>query len=160
MKFFVAEEMKSCNISDWTSQPLIPEGIHEKHIDEPMWSHQFKERDKLTKKLRYKILRRDGFRCVVCGKVERLEIDHVLPVAKGGLTEEKNLRTLCHWCNQLKRDKTNGSALKSISPESQTPTPAPRRSTVTSDAAPTQADSRSPSPGRRKGLSAEPPPIT
>ena len=34
-----------------------------------------------------------------------LEIDHIIPVAKGGLTEESNLQTLCWKCNRAKSDK-------------------------------------------------------
>ena len=51
--------------------------------------------------LRYEVLRRDHFRCVLCGAspaVTRgvvLHVDHVMPVAHGGKTAEENLRTLC-----------------------------------------------------------------
>lgn len=34
-----------------------------------------------------------------------LEVDYILPVAKGGLTEESNLQTLCWKCNRRKSDK-------------------------------------------------------
>ena len=34
-----------------------------------------------------------------------LEIDHIIPVSKGGLTEESNLQTLCWKCNRSKSDK-------------------------------------------------------
>lgn len=102
MRFFLSEEMRVRDIRNWTPQPLIPDGLFQK---EPVEIYNYNEHAKLTKKLRYKILRRDGFRCVVCGEVERLEIDHILPVAKGGATEETNLRTLCRRCNQLKSDK-------------------------------------------------------
>lgn len=40
------------------------------------------ERDKMTYALRYKVLKRDGFKCVLCGGNDRLEIDHILPVSK------------------------------------------------------------------------------
>ena len=72
------------------------------------WIYQ--ERKKLTPGLRYQILNRDGYRCQICGTsaIEgsvRLEIDHVVPVAKGGRTEPKNLRTLCQDCNSGKSDR-------------------------------------------------------
>jgi hypothetical protein len=61
-----------------------------------------KTRSKMTLKLRYKILKRDNFQCVICGRrppdVE-LCVDHIIPVAKGGTSEENNLRTLCTDCN-------------------------------------------------------------
>ena len=34
-----------------------------------------------------------------------LEIDHILPVSKGGLTTEDNLQTLCWRCNRSKGAK-------------------------------------------------------
>ena len=34
-----------------------------------------------------------------------LEIDHIIPVSKGGCTVEDNLQTLCWKCNRSKSDK-------------------------------------------------------
>jgi len=67
-----------------------------------------KERAKVTNGLRYDIMRRDNFHCVLCGatgKDDQLVIDHIIPIAKGGKTELDNLRTLCFSCNSGKRDK-------------------------------------------------------
>ncbi|MBQ3210221.1 MAG: HNH endonuclease [Oscillospiraceae bacterium] len=67
------------------------------------------QRSLMTPTLRYKILQRDGFRCVLCGASRNdgaiLEVDHIIPVSKGGLTTESNLRTLCRECNRGKSDK-------------------------------------------------------
>lgn len=55
--------------------------------------------------LRYKILCRDHFRCVICGRSPakepniELHIDHIHPWSKGGKNTEENLRTLCFDCN-------------------------------------------------------------
>jgi hypothetical protein len=55
--------------------------------------------------LRYKVLSRDHFRCVTCGRSPattlsvKLHVDHILPVAAGGKTVEENLRALCADCN-------------------------------------------------------------
>ena len=39
---------------------------------------------------------RDGWRCVKCGRAGRLEVDHIVPVFKGGaMWELDNLQTLC-----------------------------------------------------------------
>ena len=63
----------------------------------------------MTDSLRYDVLRRDGFRCVLCGSAAsdgiKLEVDHIVPVSKGGRTELSNLRTLCDRCNRGKSDK-------------------------------------------------------
>lgn len=67
------------------------------------------ERAKLSDSLRYDILRRDNFRCQICGATQqdgyKLHVDHIVPVSKGGRTEPGNLRTLCERCNMGKSDK-------------------------------------------------------
>lgn len=59
------------------------------------------ERAKVSKELRQEIFERDGYTCVNCGstKKESLEIDHIMPISKGGKTEPGNLQTLCRNCN-------------------------------------------------------------
>jgi|SRR3989338_432537 len=55
--------------------------------------------------LRIKVLNRDNFRCVFCGKSPatdigvKLEIDHIKPFSKDGKSTLENLQTLCHQCN-------------------------------------------------------------
>jgi 5-methylcytosine-specific restriction endonuclease McrA len=55
--------------------------------------------------LRYKVLKRDNFRCVRCGRSPsttvglELEIDHKLPYSAGGRTVLENLETKCSDCN-------------------------------------------------------------
>lgn len=67
------------------------------------------ERQQLTPSLRYDIMKRDGFRCTICGRTAedgvKLHVDHIKPVSKGGLTVPENLRTLCQDCNLGKSDK-------------------------------------------------------
>ena len=65
----------------------------------------------MTKKLRDSIKMRDNFTCCHCGNSTSiepnllLEIDHIIPIAKGGYTVEDNLQTLCWKCNRTKSDK-------------------------------------------------------
>jgi 5-methylcytosine-specific restriction endonuclease McrA len=61
-------------------------------------------RDPLPAQLRFSILQRDGFRCRYCGRTGGdpgvvLHVDHVVPLAAGGVTREDNLRTACEECN-------------------------------------------------------------
>lgn len=49
-----------------------------------------------------KIGRRDGFHCQHCQKTVDLEIDHVIPVIKGGTNDLPNLQLLCQSCNGKK----------------------------------------------------------
>jgi len=68
------------------------------------------ERKKMDKSLRYKILHRDGFKCRSCGRTAdhdgvSLEVDHVIPLAKGGSSDPINLQVLCKDCNRGKHVK-------------------------------------------------------
>lgn len=51
------------------------------------------------------LIERDGYKCAVCGTIENLTIDHVIPLSKGGSDEIKNLRILCRAHNSKKSDK-------------------------------------------------------
>ena len=66
------------------------------------------ERSRITAKVRYQVMRRDQFRCQICGaRAEdgaRLHVDHINPVSKGGTSDMSNLRTLCDRCNLGKGD--------------------------------------------------------
>ena len=63
--------------------------------------------------LRYKVLSRDRFRCVKCGKSPafnldcELHIDHIIPFSKGGPTNLENLQTTCKLCNLGKGNRYN-----------------------------------------------------
>jgi len=69
------------------------------------------KRSRLSNKLRYAILKRDNSKCVLCGRgIEdgiMLQVEHVTPVSKGGLSNPDNLRTLCHECNKGKQLSEN-----------------------------------------------------
>ena len=71
------------------------------------------ERGKVSDSLRYDILNRDNFTCVLCGASAkqgvRLHVDHIIPIAKGGKSTPDNLRTLCERCNVGKSDKIEGN---------------------------------------------------
>ena len=75
---------------------------------EPTDEERADERRVVNNSVRYQIMRRDGFQCVLCGAKGRdaeLRVDHTIPVSKGGKSTEDNLRTLCHACNSGKRDQ-------------------------------------------------------
>lgn len=61
----------------------------------------------ITKKIRFEVFKRDGFKCAYCGKeppLVVLEVDHIDPKSKGGKDEINNLLTACFDCNRGKRD--------------------------------------------------------
>jgi HNH endonuclease len=63
-----------------------------------------KAREIIPKEVRDDVWRRDQGRCVQCGSRERLEFDHIIPVAKGGGNTARNLQLLCETCNRTKSD--------------------------------------------------------
>lgn len=66
------------------------------------------QRALMTSNLREKIKIRDNFTCKLCGLSTKdeanllLEIDHIIPLSKCGITSEDNLQTLCWRCNRSK----------------------------------------------------------
>lgn len=68
------------------------------------------KRQGITPATRYRVLHRDNFACRYCGARGGpdvpLEIDHHVPVAKGGDNSEVNLWTACFECNRGKRDSS------------------------------------------------------
>ena len=95
--------------------PMTEETIVEliKTLESKLTAKAFakEQRALMTKKLREFIKKRDDFTCCNCGNSTYkepnllLEIDHIIPVAKGGCTVEDNLQTLCWKCNRTKSDK-------------------------------------------------------
>ena len=69
----------------------------------------------MSASLRYDVMKRDNFRCTICGRSAddgvTLHVDHIKPVSKGGKTEMSNLRTLCDYCNLGKSDKYDPSGM-------------------------------------------------
>lgn len=56
-------------------------------------------------RLRFKIMKRDNFKCKYCGRSPAIDpkivlhVDHIIPWSKGGETTFENLQTLCSKCN-------------------------------------------------------------
>lgn len=69
------------------------------------------ERKIMNDDIRYNVLKRDNFKCQICGVSSKdgatLHVDHIIPVSKGGKTVMSNLQTLCDRCNIGKSNKTD-----------------------------------------------------
>ncbi len=78
-----------------------------KHLDKVVCDSNKTSAEKREIKLglRYKVLKRDNFRCVMCGRSPateqgcELHVDHIIPFSKGGKTILDNLRSACRECN-------------------------------------------------------------
>lgn len=63
------------------------------------------ERGRIRPHIRAEVYARDGYRCQYCGRtfdVSQLTIDHLVPLALGGVDEIINYVTACSPCNQAK----------------------------------------------------------
>ena len=86
------------------------------------------KRRRVSPTQRKTVLERDGYKCRICGisrqylddKVPglgeylRLEIDHIVPIAQGGTSDESNLQCLCWRCNSLKGSKKTNKQVNSL----------------------------------------------
>lgn len=67
------------------------------------------QRKLMTKELRERIALRDNFTCQICGKYMPdsvgLQIDHIVPISRGGKSVPSNLQVLCSKCNGKKSAK-------------------------------------------------------
>lgn len=86
------------------------------------------KRRRISPTQRKAVLERDGYKCRICGisrqylddKVPglgeylRLEIDHIVPIAQGGTSDESNLQCLCWRCNSLKGSQKTNKQVNSL----------------------------------------------
>jgi hypothetical protein len=88
-----------------TQQPASPIAARPRAVRPTPTNVQPEDRRDPSIGLRFKVLQRDRFKCVLCGDHPArnagcvLHVDHVTPWSKGGKTREDNLRTLCATCN-------------------------------------------------------------
>lgn len=59
----------------------------------------------MRKIVRDRILAKFGNKCCYCNSTENLEIDHIIPLSKGGKEDEINMQVLCRACNRRKSNK-------------------------------------------------------
>jgi len=98
------EFIKHINIEDSPTQIMSKEETKEKDVKPLKVIVRRTPRD-INDRLRFKVLKRDNFKCVCCGKSPaidsnvQLHVDHIIPWSKGGETVMENLQTLCSKCN-------------------------------------------------------------
>lgn len=56
--------------------------------------------------VKLEVWKRDGGKCVICGAINELHFDHIIPYSKGGTSlKSENIQLLCARHNLEKRDK-------------------------------------------------------
>lgn len=69
----------------------------------------------ISLKLRFEVFKRDNFTCQYCGRKTPeviLELEHVIPLSKGGTDDFDNLTTSCFECNRGKGKSLLDTVLK------------------------------------------------
>lgn len=83
---------------------------HRKEIQNKLDIKPRKTSRNINWRLRFKVMKRDNFRCQSCGRspatdlTTTLEVDHIIPWSRGGETTLDNLQTLCAKCNNGKNN--------------------------------------------------------
>lgn len=60
------------------------------------------QRKAISTRTRFEVFKRDGFKCLYCGRTPPdvlLHVDHIIPVCEGGDNSRDNLATSCDKCN-------------------------------------------------------------
>jgi len=80
-----------------------PAEIAHKRCPECDWNHQQREKQlrKNTTAMKKRLIKQRGSMCQHCGERTKLEMHHILPVAKGGTTTAENLLLLCKPCHRV-----------------------------------------------------------
>jgi hypothetical protein len=103
-------ELESC--IDWLTYLLgdSHKAVHYIVDSMPPFMSPILRRDPMPQTKRKKVFERDAYRCRRCSDWHNLEVDHIIPVSKGGGNGMGNLQTLCNSCNSKKADKLEASA--------------------------------------------------
>jgi len=89
---------------------ILPEREDAKTLTKVNTNYKQENSRNISLSVRLKVLNRDNFRCVFCGKSPatdigtKLHLDHIKPFSKGGKSIIENLQTLCEECNLGKSD--------------------------------------------------------
>ena len=97
------------NVSDMNVSSATVNHLSNQNNFEEMINNKTSRKRKVSSKIRQQVLERDNYTCQMCGRTRfdgvKLEVDHIIPVAKGGSDNISNLQTLCRECNRGKSAK-------------------------------------------------------
>lgn len=109
VKYIYSEEQDQIKIEEET----LFKGKEEENTSSKHLSIKIRRTPRnINERLRFKVLKRDNFKCVYCGRSPatdsniELHVDHIIPWSKGGETILDNLQTLCSECNLGKSNIT------------------------------------------------------
>ena len=84
---------------------MVQETVQEEKIEKP--KRKKPKHKAFSMQKRWDIYQKTGGHCYLCGEFvgfDSFEVEHNIPVSKGGSDELENLFCACHCCNTIKRD--------------------------------------------------------
>ena len=81
-----------------TDEDSVPEHGQDERMAN--WASRY-----VSDKTRKQLMEKAGYKCAQCGSTEKLEVDHIIPISRGGNGDIENLRILCRSCNRKKRTR-------------------------------------------------------
>lgn len=92
----------------------LPSGKHARHVydftitDSSLdihWQVKRKSGNGINPSKKRSVYAKAGFKCLKCGSLNNLTVDHVVPLVKGGTHAIANLQCLCVGCNLEKGEE-------------------------------------------------------
>jgi len=80
------------------------------------WSSRY-----ISDAVRDEVLAEADHKCVTCKSTVHLEIDHIVPISRGGNSEKANLQVLCRACNRKKRAKLTYAGAEQVATQLRRP---------------------------------------
>ena len=117
---FPWDPCSSCGEEQWAYESLAPSGKAAKwrcaycgrrlivRADVEAMRRSSGNRQPIPKDVQLAVWQRDQGKCVECGSKEKLEYDHMIPLAEGGANTVRNIQLLCEACNRRKGSKAPG----------------------------------------------------
>ena len=103
-------------VSYYTERGMRHRLLESWELEHPNWREEElpsrrQSRREIPLKVRHEVFRRAKNRCQQCGKSAadgvKLEVDHIMPVSRGGSDDISNLQLLCFDCNRGKSDRVD-----------------------------------------------------
>jgi len=98
---FTDEEFKLLVCEEFDKERKYFERCHRIHNGSEVVQGGSK-RERIPEKVKSVVWRRDQGKCARCGSREKIEYDHIIPIAQGGSNTARNIELLCERCNRSK----------------------------------------------------------
>lgn len=89
----------------------IEKGANISELDTAKYPKEFKESNiedekEVWRQIKEQVWNRDHGRCQECGSDELLDLDHLIPLSKGGSNTYRNIQLICEPCKKTKSERS------------------------------------------------------